>query len=263
MKAKSKITQLKRTVAASAAVASVATVHSQTIDYDGIFSGADGYSNTEIVTWFNGHDDTTYGDFDSQFFNTVIRYGVGTIAGDSSGTEYFFLFAESPLEAKNMVWGDGMTNVEVSQYGSRLDFSKATGSEKIGLRGPNGEKLLEVDIGSSGDGGGKKDKKDKKDKDGKDDSDFGFLSFKDSVDYLLGNGISTEDSSSASNVTMSVEMQFALDPVKNAAVVAAARNGLDFHLSPDRGLIPALVPEPSSTLLFGLVAVIGLFRRKR
>lgn len=253
-------TLLKRAFAATTLFASSATVHSQTIQYDGIFSGADGYTNTEIVTWFNGHDDKTYGDFNNQTFNTFIRYGVGTVAGDTSGTQYFFLFAESPLEAKNMVWGAGMTQQEVNQYGSRLDFSKATGSEKIGLRGSKGEKLLELNIGSQVDGGGKKGK-DKKGKDG--NSDFGLVSFKDSVDYLIGNGISTTGSSSASNFTMSVEMQFALDPVKNAAVIAAARNGLDFHLSPDRGLIPDLVPEPSTTLLFGLLSVMGLLRRKR
>ncbi len=62
---------------------------------------------------------------------------------------------------------------------------------------------------------------------------------------------------------MSVEMQFALDPTQNAALIAAVRNGIDFHLSPDRGLIPALVPEPSTTLLFSIVSAIGLLRRKR
>jgi hypothetical protein len=58
---------------------------------------------------------------------------------------------------------------------------------------------------------------------------------------------------------MSFEMQFALDPAKNALLLQYARNGLNFHLSPERGL----VPEPSSTLLAGLLSSLFLFRRKR
>ncbi len=231
-------------------MSSLVTAHSQSIQYDGILTGADQYTNSEIVTWFNGHDDTTYGDYGSQFYNTTIRYGVGTIAGDTSGTKYFFLYADVPLEAKNMVWGAGMTDAEVAQYGKRLDFSGATGSEKFLFLNSKGDDILKVDFGN----GGKLDKT---------AATFGLLSFKDSVQYLLGNGISTTTSSSASNVKMSIELQFALDPTKNAAIVAAARNGLDIHLSPDRGLIPPLVPEPSTTLLFGLLSVIGLLRRKR
>lgn len=252
-------TILKRIIASTAFLASMSALHGQTIKYDGIFTADDKYTNTEIVTWFNGHDDTTYGDFNSQTFNTFIRYGVGTVAGDTSGTKYFFLFAESPLQAKNMVWGSGMTALEISQYGKQLDFSGATGSEKISILDSKGNALLVADIGSqvSG-GGGKKDKKGSTST-----SAFGLISFKDSVDYLIGNGISTTTTSSASNYTMSVEMQFALNPTQNAAVVAAARNGLDFHLSPDRGLIPPMVPEPSTTLLFGLLTTIGLLRRKR
>jgi len=246
-------TLFHRTCATAAFFLGLAAAHGQIIQYDGIFTGADGYTNTEIVTWYNGHDKTTYGDFKNQYYNTYIRYGVGTIAGDPSGTEYFFLFAESPLEAKNMVWGDGMTAEEISQYGKKLDFSGATGSEKIAFTNAKGDKdLLVVDIGAQVDG-----------KTGKSVFGFGLISFKDSVDYLIGNGISTKASSSASNYTMSVEMQFRLDPVQNEAVVAAARNGINFHLSPDRGLIPELVPEPTTSLLFGVLATLSLLRRKR
>jgi hypothetical protein len=110
--------------------------------------------------------------------------------------------------------------------------------------------VLKVDVGN----GGKLDKT---------AAAFGLISFRDSVMYLLDNGISTTSSSSASDVTMSVELQFALDPVKNQLILDAARNGLNFHLSPDRGLIPDLVPEPSTTMLFGLLSAIGLLRRRR
>jgi len=243
-------TLLNRSFAATAFILSLTAAYSQSIQYDGIFTGADGYTNTEIVTWYNGHGSSSYGDFGSQYYNTFIRYGVGTVAGDTSGTQYFFLFAESPLEAKNMVWGAGMTAEEVAQYGKRLSFSDATGSEKIEFVNNKGSTVLKVDIGS----GGSLDKTAK---------DFGLISYKDSVMYLLSNGISTTSSSSASEFTMSVELQFALDPVKNQAIIDAARNGLNFHLSPDRGLIPDLVPEPSTTMLFGLLSTIGLLRRKR
>jgi hypothetical protein len=241
---------LKASFAATAFLSSLTAAYSQSIQYDGILTGADGYTNSEIVTWFNGHDDTTYGDFGSQYYNTIIRYGVGTIAGDNSGAQYFFLFAESPLEAKNMVWGAGMTSEEISQYGKPLDFSGATGSEKIEFQNQKGDSVLKVDVGN----GGKLDKT---------AAAFGLISFRDSVMYLLDNGISTTSSSSASDVTMSVELQFALDPVKNQLILDAARNGLNFHLSPDRGLIPDLVPEPSTTMLFGLLSAIGLLRRRR
>lgn len=252
-------TLLKRAFAATAFLAPISAAHSQTIQYDGILSGADGYANSEIVTWYNSHDATTYGTFATKKYNTFIRYGVGTIAGDNSGTQYFFLFAEAPLEAKNMVWGSGMTALEISQYGKQLDFSGATGSEEIAILDSKGAELLAADIGSQVSGGGGK-----KDKKGTSSSTaFGLISFKDSVDYLIGNGISTTTSSAAHNVTMSVEMQFALNPEQNAAVIAAARNGLNFHLSPDRGLIPALVPEPTTPLLFGLLGVMGILRRKR
>lgn len=244
-------TLLKRSFAAAAFMSSLVTAHSQSIKYDGIFTADDKYTTTEIVGWFNGHDDTTYGDFKTQKYNTFIRYGVGTEAGDPSGTKYFYLFAESPLEAKNMVWGSGMNATEIAQYGKLLDFSAATGSEKISLLNSSGSAVLVADIGSNVSGKGKN------------TFAFGMLGFKDSVDYLIGNGISNTTTSSARTFTMSVEMKFALDPVKNAQAVAAARNGLDYHLSPDRGLIPVLVPEPSTTLLFGLLGTIGLLRRKR
>lgn len=223
----------------------------QSIKYDGIFTAADNYATTEIVGWFNSHDSSTYGTFSNQKYKTYIRYGVGTEAGDPSGTKYFYLFAESPLEAKNMVWGSGMTAAEISQYGKQLDYSGATGSEKIALLNSSGNEVLIADIGSNIAGKGKN------------LFNFGMVSFRDSVDYLIGNGISNTTTSAAHNYTMSVEMKFAYDPVKNAQVVAAARNGLDYHLSPDRGLIPTQVPEPGSALLLGMVASLGFLRRRR
>jgi hypothetical protein len=38
---------------------------------------------------------------------------------------------------------------------------------------------------------------------------------------------------------------------------------IEYHLSPERGLYPTQVPEPSGTLLLGIAATLGILRRKR
>jgi len=62
---------------------------------------------------------------------------------------------------------------------------------------------------------------------------------------------------------MSFELQFEVDAVKNQQIIELARNGLDYHLSPERGGFATQVPEPSSTLLVGLLSGLCLLRRKR
>lgn len=242
--------------AAASFAAGITAGSGQNLTLDGVFNPAnDQYASFETVSWYNGHDDTTYGTFATQSYKTTIRYGVAEKAGGPAGQKYFFMFADVPLYAKNMVWGAGMTDEEVSQYGKRLDFSGATGSEKFIFMNSNGSENFTVDFGAAppqGTGG---------------NTDYGvnglgLIDFRDSVSYLLSNGLATSGksgSSSAHDVTMSVEMQFALNPSANAQLVQLARNGINVHLSPDRGLIP----EPSTTLLFGLFSVAGLLRRKR
>lgn len=228
------------------------------VTLDGILSVDDNYSTSTLVTYFNGHSDT-YGEYDSQYYQTLVYYGTGTLAGDTSGTEYFFVLAEAPIQIKNMTWGDGMSDADVINYGERLSYSKATGSEELNLLDSKGDEILTVDLGSNVDGG--------KSKTGA-DSSLRFIDFRDSADYLIGNGLATTDSSSAEFRTMSYEMMFELDPVANQLVIDSLANGIDFHLSPDRGgaglLPPAIViPEPSVMGLIGSAGIILLLRRRR
>lgn len=63
---------------------------------------------------------------------------------------------------------------------------------------------------------------------------------------------------------MSFELQFKLNPTKNQEILELARNGLDYHLSPERGgTSTQVVPEPSSTLLVGLLSCLCLLIRRR
>ncbi len=245
---------MKYTLMAAAFLACLTTSYGQTIELDGTYSSGDGYTTAETVTWFNGHktDDSIYGDFDNQSYTTTIRYGVSELAGGTPGEKFFFLFVEAPLYAKNMIWGNGLTEADLApyriHYGThhnpddlKLDFGGATGSEKIIFLDAGGSGKFTADLAKGV------------------DSKFGLIDSKDSVDYLLDSGISTEDSSLARDTTMSFEFQFAVDPTNNALIVDYARNGLEMHLSPERGL----VPEPSSSVLIGLSSMLFLFRRKR
>lgn len=73
---------------------------------DGVDYG-DPYGNTESITWWNGHGkDSLYGDQDNQFATSIMKYGKGTLNGSGSSNEYFFLYFEAPLYAKNMIWVD-------------------------------------------------------------------------------------------------------------------------------------------------------------
>lgn len=252
---------LTKFAAAAAMVftATTATSHSQ-VTLDGIYTPGEAYNEFTFTTFFNGHDDANYGDFDTQFGKTFALWGTSTLAGDTSGTEYFFLYTQTPLAIKNMVWGDGMTAEEISQYGKVLSYGGATGSEELNLLDSSGDEILTIDFASNLDG---------KPKVG--GVDLGLVAFRDSADYLIGNGLADFDSSDNSDVPMGFELMFELDAAKNQLVIDSLANGLDFHLSPDRGLIPpdnppvppCFVPEPSSALLLvgGLSGL--LFRRRR
>jgi hypothetical protein len=240
---------------------------------DGIFDGAPPYSTSEVVSWYNGHrpaPDSIYGDENNQLGRTTIHYGVGTLAG--GGADYFFLYVEAPLDAKNMIWQKldwknnyplpntdplvGLTEADVASYrvhhethhnpgDMKLDFKGATGSEVAIYNDATGDKVFEADL--AGDA----------------TNAFGLVGYMDSVDYLLDNGICTEDLCLARDTPMSLEFQFALNSDQNNALLGHIRNGIEFHLSPERGLsvpVPATLPLMATAL-----GVLGLFgwRRKR
>ncbi len=259
-----------------AGVAQASTVF---IKLDGIFDGSPPYSNSRTVEWFNGHrpaPDSIYGDFNNQLGTTTIYYGVGELAGETSGTNYFFLYVDVPLYAKNMIWEDkgnhgwkndypiantdptvGLTEADVSSYREhhethhnpgdmKLDFNGATGSEKLVLNDINGNEQFKADL--AGDA----------------DNKFGLVGFMDSVDYLFDNGLADEDLSLARFTKMSFEFQFDLDQTVNNALLALFDNGIEFHLSPERGLSP-VVPVPGAIYLLGsgLIGLAGIRRRFR
>ncbi len=96
---------MTNTFLATVALLSVAGTASAGVMFDGTLSGEDAYANSEVVTWFNGHQtaNSVYGNFNNQLGTTTIRYGASTRAGDASGTQFFFLYIEAPLSSKNMI----------------------------------------------------------------------------------------------------------------------------------------------------------------
>ncbi len=122
-----------------------------------------------------------------------------------------------------------------------LDFNGATGSEKVIFLDANGNNAFEADLAGNA------------------DNSFGLVGYKDSSDYLLDNGFATEELSLNRDTTMSFEFKFALNGADNEAILDLIRNGIEFHMSPERGLP---VPTPGSLALVGLGGM-GLVRRRR
>jgi hypothetical protein len=262
-----------RFTSALVAVLSASVAAEESVTFDGVLGAGDVYTTTEQVGWYNGHkvEQSVYGDFYNQLHTTTLSYGVGELAGDSSGTEYFFLHVEVPLYAKNMIWQEldwknqypltntdpnaGLTEADVASYRAhhethhnpgdmKLDYNGATGSEKAVFVDSSGAEVFRADLGGDA------------------DNVFGLLGYKDSVDYLFDNGLATEQLSLARGRTMSFELMFELDAIQNAALLDIVRNGVEFHLSPERGLT-TVVPLPTTAAMAGLgLAGIG-FRRRR
>ncbi|MDC1406114.1 PEP-CTERM sorting domain-containing protein [Akkermansiaceae bacterium] len=255
----------------------------QSVTLDGFYDSSNAaevnaYSNVASVGWKNGHN-TAYdywgpgtGD-PTTWAQTTIRYGSGTLAGDTStpaGT-YYFLYVEAPLAVKGMSWskdssdladydkyvlGGAYLHQEVGDSGTphitSMDYGKATGSEK-------------VEFGSSNQYVG-----DFEEATGLNDGEApGLIGLADSIDYLLANdhllkaengsaydGNLANSTSVNPNIPMAFEFQFGNQTDLDAAV-AAANNGIILHLSPSK------VPEPSSLLLLGIASIGTLLRRKR
>jgi hypothetical protein len=128
----------------------------------------------------------------------------------------------------------------------KLDFKTATGSEKLVLNNSSGDKDDKEFTANLG---------------GDADNVFGLVGFKDSVDYLIDSGLATEELSLARDTKMSFEFQFVLDSAQNNAFLTLFDNGIEFHLSPERGLNPVPVPSTMLLLCSGLIGLAG-FRKK-
>ena len=268
---------MKLHFAAALILTAVSGTASASILLDGRSDGASSYGNSETVSWFNNHktEFSIYGDSNNPLGTTTIQYGVDELAGETSGAEYFFLYVEVPLYAKNMIWQDndwkndyplsntdpnvGLTEADVASYrvhhethhnpgDMKLDFKTATDSSNAVFVDSSGVKQFTADLAGNA------------------DSAFGLIGFKDSADYLLDNGISTMELSLARDTTMSFEFQFALDAAQNTELLNLVRNGIEFHLSPERGLTQ-VIPEPSSLIVWSLIGLsfagIGRWRRRR
>ena len=260
----------------------------QSVTLDGFYDSSNAfevaaYSNTELVNWTNGHnttDDYWYDGAGASTIQATIRYGSGTLAGDTSTQPetYYFLYVEAPLAIKGMSWsldsddladydkyvlGGAYLHDEVGDTGTphikKMDYGKATDSEKVEFGGYTGEFSEDGLISGVIDGGGS-----------------GVIGLADSIDYLLANphllqnengdpfdyketGGSDELKNSTSvnpDIAMAFEFQFETQTALDDAV-AAAKTGIVLHLSPSK------IPEPSSTLLLGLGSIGMLLRRKR
>lgn len=236
----------------------------QSFSFDGYKTSDDSYDNQQAFYFFNGHknNESTYGSPDNPNYQTYIRWGVGTDSAEVGTTEYLFIYVETPIEVKNMLWGNAFTSDDTTEYGKALDYGGATGSEHIkfvetytvteGKKGKpkiNTTHSIYTGLGKSG----------------KNVTAAGQLDVKSSLDYLLTYGATEDDSDAGSvdsrEIGMAFEYKFQLDTnidemLENIVLI-------EYHLSPERGLIPTQVPEPTAPILVGISALIGILRRKR
>ena len=238
-------------------------LHGQSFTFDGYKTDTDSYTNKEAIYFYNGHKPYAYGTKENPLYQTYLHWGVGTDDSETTGERYFFMYAETPIEVKNMIWGSSVTASDILEYDLHfethhagkdptMDFSQATGSEYISFQASDFNQIITTNLIT--------------DKDNIET--IGQIAVKDSVDYLIANG-ATEDDSNAGTIDsrtigMAFEYKFELDTVKNAALLTDI-DIIEYHLSPERGLVPTQVPEPNTSFLFavGVLMFINKLRFRK
>lgn len=248
----------------------------QTFSFDGYKTSADSYDDKKAVYFYNDHHPQSYGTESSPIYQTFVHWGTGTDSSETDSPQYFFLYVETPIEVKNMIWGGVVTEQDVLDYNvhytnhhddlemSQFDYKFATGSEKVAFEDSSGSTLFGSELDVNADGGGK----------GDTSTISSSFAVKTSLDYLLTNGATQSNSDDANNTNngtlavdstttaMAFEYKFAFNENDNIALINSI-DQIKYHLSPERGLYPTQVPEPSGTLLLGIAATLGTLRRKR
>lgn len=239
-------------VLAFAAVSGTATAGAITVD--GVRDGNDDYTNSFIANWTNEHH--KHGSvFDDGTDETTVWWE------EDAGS--YFLFIEAPLVAKNMIWGAGVSAAELLLYDvhnthiesngtphhdplTGITHHMATDSEKAIFAGITAKLKDDTVMGA---GGILEDNA----------TSHSYL-------HLLPNSTCDEVDCFASTTTMSFEFEFNLDSDEFQNLIDdIALNGIEFHLSPERGgPASTSVPEPTmlALMILGLFG-IGFNRRKR
>ena len=231
---------------ATAVVAAIpATAMAGPITVDGVRDANDDYTNSFIANWTNEHHSAG-----SQFTDGTDE----TTVFWELNAGLFYLFVEAPLAAKNMIWGAGVTLAELALYDvhntslnhhgplSGIDYNKAVGSEKAVFGGME-VKLKDDSVSNGGD----------------------VTDNATSRSFLIGNGTCDTTDCAATTTTMSFEFEFDMSAGDFQSLVSdLSTNGIEFHLSPERGgPPPTQVPAPATVplMLFGMLLLAASRRR--